>query len=64
MNMGGLVVTRILFDHIVFATDFSPASTADHGDVWPMLSAMAEQHKINLIVVGTRLCMRAKEGLQ
>ncbi len=25
----------------------------DHGDVWPMLSAMAERHKINLIVMGT-----------
>jgi nucleotide-binding universal stress UspA family protein len=25
----------------------------DHGAVWPMLSAMAEKHEINLIVVGT-----------
>ena len=114
-------MTRILFNHILFATDFSPASTAalpyataiarhfgaklylayviptdaydlipsgerdtalenmrghveeqmgglrgtallrglphevliDHGHVWPMLTAMAEKHKINLIVIGT-----------
>jgi nucleotide-binding universal stress UspA family protein len=114
-------VTRILFDRILFATDFSPASTValpyataiarhfgaklylayvippdayglipvderdpalenirahaeeqmaavratpllkglshevlvGHGDVWPMLSAMAEKHEINLIVIGT-----------
>jgi nucleotide-binding universal stress UspA family protein len=25
----------------------------DHGDVWPMLSAMVERHAINLIVIGT-----------
>ena len=25
----------------------------DHGVVWPMLSAMAEKHEINLIVIGT-----------
>ena len=114
-------MTRILFDRILFATDFSPASTValpyataiarhfgaklylayvispdaydliplderdpalkhmrthaeeqlagmratsplkglshevlvDHGVVWPMLSAMAEQHDINLFVIGT-----------
>ncbi len=118
--MDGRPVTRILFDRILFATDFSPASTAalpyavaiarqfgaklylayvipsdayslvpagerdaaledmqahveeqmaglratpllkefphevlvDHGDVWPLLSAMAEKYKINLIVIG------------
>ena len=114
-------MTRILFDRILFATDFSPASIValpyaaaiarhfgaklylayvippdaydlipvderdpalehirahaegqmaavrarlllkglshevlvDHGVVWPMLSAMAEKHEINLIVIGT-----------
>ncbi|MGB2834759.1 MAG: universal stress protein [Candidatus Sulfotelmatobacter sp.] len=114
-------MTRILFDRILFATDFSPASIValpyataiarhfgakiylayvippdaydlipvderdpvlenirahaegqmaavrarpllkglshevlvDHGFVWPMLSAMAEKHEINLIVIGT-----------
>lgn len=26
----------------------------DHGDIWPILSAMAEKHNINLIVIGTQ----------
>lgn len=45
-QMGGLRETPLLrgLPHEVLI---------DHGHVWPMLSAMAQKHEINLIVIGT-----------